>query len=79
MTKFETEQFTLISTPYHRTDVAFNKKRGLELSDMARSSWIYRSPSYFRAGIDRARVVPGPYDIRPYRYSGQRHTTMMGV
>jgi IS5 family transposase len=34
------------------TDVAFNKKRGLEVSEMARSSWIYRSLSYFRAGIE---------------------------
>jgi transposase, IS5 family len=34
------------------TDVAFNKKRGLEVSEMTRSSWIYRSLSYFRAGIE---------------------------
>lgn len=34
------------------TDVAFNKKRGLEVSEMARSSWIFRSLSYFRAGIE---------------------------
>jgi hypothetical protein len=52
MTKFETGQFTLILTPYHRTDAAFNRKRGLEASGMARSSRIYRSPSHFRAGIE---------------------------
>jgi IS5 family transposase len=34
------------------TDVAFNKKRGLEISEMARSGWIYRSLNYFRAGIE---------------------------
>jgi IS5 family transposase len=34
------------------TDVAFNKKRGLEVSEMTRSSWIYRSLSNFRAGIE---------------------------
>ncbi len=34
------------------TDVAFNRKRGLEVSEMARSAWIYRSLSYFRAGIE---------------------------
>jgi IS5 family transposase len=34
------------------TDVAFNKKRGLEVSEMVRSAWIYRSLSYFRAGIE---------------------------
>ena len=33
-------------------DVAFNKKRGLEISEMARSSWIYRNLSFFRAGIE---------------------------
>jgi IS5 family transposase len=33
-------------------DVAFNKKRGIEVSEMARSSWVYRSLSYFRAGIE---------------------------
>lgn len=33
-------------------DVAFNKKRGLEVSEMARSSWVYRSLSNFRAGIE---------------------------
>jgi IS5 family transposase len=33
-------------------DVAFNKKRGIEVSEMVRSSWVYRSLSYFRAGIE---------------------------
>ena len=33
-------------------DVAFNKKRGIEISEMVRSSWVYRSLSYFRAGIE---------------------------
>ena len=33
-------------------DVAFNKKRGLDVSDMASSTWVYRSLSFFRAGIE---------------------------
>ena len=33
-------------------DVAFNKKRGLEISEMASSSWVYRTLSFFRAGIE---------------------------
>jgi IS5 family transposase len=33
-------------------DVAFSKKRGLEVSDMARSSWVYRRLRNFRAGIE---------------------------
>lgn len=33
-------------------DVVFNKKRGLEVSEMARSSWVYRNLSFFRAGIE---------------------------
>jgi transposase, IS5 family len=33
-------------------DVAFNKKRGLEISEMASSSWVYRCLSFFRAGIE---------------------------
>ena len=34
------------------TDVAFNKRRGIEVSEMARTAWIYRNLSYFRAGIE---------------------------
>jgi len=33
-------------------DVVFNKKRGLEISDMAKSTWVYRTLSFFRAGIE---------------------------
>lgn len=33
-------------------DVVFNKKRSLEETEMAHSSWIYRSLSRFRAGIE---------------------------
>jgi hypothetical protein len=35
------------------TDVAFSKRRGLAVSDMARSPWIYRRLRNFRAGIER--------------------------
>ncbi len=34
------------------TDVAFSKKRGLAISDMTRSTWIYRRLRDFRAGIE---------------------------
>ncbi|MGQ0813906.1 MAG: ISNCY family transposase [Gemmatimonadota bacterium] len=34
------------------TDLAFSKKRGLEISEMTRSTWIYRCLRNFRAGIE---------------------------
>lgn len=34
------------------TDLAFSKKRGLAVTDMTRSSWVYRSLRKFRAGIE---------------------------
>ena len=33
-------------------DVAFAKKRGLEVSDMAKSTWVYKRLRDFRAGIE---------------------------
>jgi len=33
-------------------DVAFHKKRGLKVEDMARSPWVYRKLRNFRAGIE---------------------------
>jgi len=33
-------------------DVAFSKKRGLEVLDMARSQWVYKRLRNFRAGIE---------------------------
>lgn len=33
-------------------EVAFHKKRGLEVPDMVRSAWIYRKLTRFRAGIE---------------------------
>lgn len=33
-------------------DVAFSKRRGLEVSDMAKSTWVYRRLRDFRAGIE---------------------------
>ena len=33
-------------------DVAFHKKRGLEVLDMAKSLWVYRKLRNFRAGIE---------------------------
>src|SRR5215471_3927770 len=34
------------------TDVAFHKKRGLAVADMAKSAWVYRRLRNFRAGIE---------------------------
>jgi len=34
------------------TDVAFSKKRGLVISEMTRSTWVYRRLRNFRAGIE---------------------------
>ena len=33
-------------------DVAFSKKRGLKVSDMAKSTWVYKQLRDFRAGIE---------------------------
>ena len=33
-------------------DVAFHKKRGLKVEDMAKSAWVYRKLRNFRAGIE---------------------------
>jgi len=33
-------------------DVAFNKKRGIEVEDMTKSTWVYRQLSRFRAGVE---------------------------
>lgn len=33
-------------------DVMFHKKRGLEISEMAKSTWVYRRLRRFRAGIE---------------------------
>ena len=33
-------------------DVAFHKKRGLSVSDMVRSTWVYKTLKDFRAGIE---------------------------
>jgi IS5 family transposase len=33
-------------------DVMFSKRRGLEISEMAKSTWVYRRLRDFRAGIE---------------------------
>ena len=37
---------------HHVKDVAFSKKRGLSVKDMAKSNWVYRKLKNFRAGIE---------------------------
>ena len=34
------------------SDVCFQKKRGLKVSEMTRSSWVYKRLRDFRAGIE---------------------------
>jgi len=34
------------------SDVMFNKKRGLEVPDMVKNSWVYKQLTKFRAGIE---------------------------
>ena len=33
-------------------DVSFHRKRGLEISEMAKSTWVYKRLCQFRAGIE---------------------------
>ena len=33
-------------------DVVFHKKRGLEISEMAKSAWVFKKLKNFRAGIE---------------------------
>jgi IS5 family transposase len=33
-------------------DVSFSKKRGLKISDMVRSLWVYKQLKRFRAGVE---------------------------
>jgi IS5 family transposase len=40
------------------TDVAFHKKRGLAVEDMAKSRWVYRKLRNFRAGIEDRDFLP---------------------
>lgn len=39
-------------------DVAFAKKQGLSISDMARSGWVYKRLRNFRAGVEGISLVP---------------------
>ncbi len=34
------------------SDIAFHKKRGLKISEMVKSSWVYKRLKHFRAGIE---------------------------
>ena len=34
------------------SDVVFSKRRGMEIEDMARSTWVYKRLVRFRAGIE---------------------------
>ena len=37
---------------YGVSDVAFHKKRGLKVSEMVKSSWVFKMLKDFRAGIE---------------------------
>ena len=57
-------------------DVAFHKKRGLEVKDMARSPWVYRKLRNFRAGIEAGiSCLKRAYGLARCTWKGLAHFT----
>ena len=55
-------------------DVAFAKKRGLEVSKMVRSSWVYRQLRRFRAGIEGCiSMLKRVFGLRRCTWKGWAH------
>ena len=55
-------------------DVAFAKKRGLKVTKMARSSWVYRPPRRFRAGIEGCiSMLKRVFGLRRCTWKGWTH------
>ncbi len=56
------------------TDVAFNKKRGLDIVDMAKSAWVYRKLKNFRAGIEAGiSCLKRAYGLTRCTWKGLQH------
>ena len=55
-------------------DVAFAKKRGLKVKNMARSSWVYRQLRRFRAGIEGCiSMLKRVFGLRRCTWKGWAH------
>jgi IS5 family transposase len=56
------------------TDMAFNKKRGLSITDMAKSAWVYRQLKNFRAGIEAGiSCLKRAYGLTRCTWKGLQH------
>lgn len=56
------------------TDMAFNKKRGLNIVDMAKSAWVYRQLKNFRAGIEAGiSCLKRAYGLTRCTWKGLQH------
>ncbi len=55
-------------------DMAFNKKRGLNIVDMAKSAWVYRQLRNFRAGIEAGiSCLKRAYGLTRCTWKGLQH------
>ncbi len=55
-------------------DVAFNKKRGLNIEDMAKSTWVYKRLTKFRAGIEgNISCLKRRYGLKRCIWKGLEH------
>ena len=55
-------------------DMAFNKKRGLDIVDMAKSAWVYRQLRNFRAGIEsNISCLKRAYGLTRCNWKGLQH------
>jgi IS5 family transposase len=55
-------------------DVAFHKKRGLQIEDMVRSTWVYRQLRNFRAGIEAGiSCLKRAYGLSRCTWKGLEH------
>ena len=56
------------------SDMAFNKKRGLDIVDMAKSAWVYRQLRNFRAGIEsNISCLKRAYGLTRCNWKGLQH------
>ena len=55
-------------------DVAFNKKRGINIEDMAKSTWVYKRLTKFRAGIEgNISCLKRRYGLKRCIWKGLEH------
>jgi IS5 family transposase len=59
---------------YGVKDVAFHKRRGLKVSDMVKSSWVFRQLRNFRAGIEGCiSALKRVFGLDRCNWRGQKH------